>query len=292
MKRALLLGTALVSMSSGAFAADLIVDSETPAMATSSGSYAGFVELSANASSYEYWGDDYNPWLGFGGAAALAYQLDDNMSVGVELRTWTALSEPYDGEYSAYGTLGAGHVNWTDGYYSFGAFGGVISHNDYYSTGTDIDLLGGVEGDIALSDAVTISGQAGYIHQISGYYPMGGVGFAAATVAFFPADNIKLSATLGGIMGQVGDDSDETAATLTYSLEAAYQFDDSPISVFARFSGYQDNDYWNDQDGGSGQTISVGARFAFDGQSLKDQSKSVHQVTDLSALSWLRLDAW
>ncbi len=292
MKLALLLGTALTAMAGSALAADLIVQPEAPLMSANSGSYAGFVELSANSSSYEYWDDDYNPWMGFGGAAALAYQLDDNMSVGVELRTWSAGDAYYDGYYTAYGTLGAGHVNWTDGYYSFGAFGGVIAHNDIYEEGVDYDLLGGVEGDISLSDAVTISGQVGYIHQLSGYYTMGGISFAAATVAFFPADNIKLSATLGGMMGQVGDDSDETAATLTYSLEAAYQFEDSPISVFARYSGYQDNDYWNDAGAGSGQTISVGARFAFDGQSLKDQSKSVHQVTDLSALSWLRLDAW
>jgi len=293
MKKSLLLGAVFGVMAvPAAFAADAPMS--MPVVDPVGGGYSGFVEISVNASTYNYdseWGEEYNPWVGFGAAGALAYQIDDSMSVGVDMRTWSAI-DGYENEYTTYGTQAALHLNFLSGNASYGGFVGVIAHNDYYSAGTDYDAIGGLEGKLAVTDDVLLSGQVGIVHQLSGYYEMGTVGFGSAQVSFFPTDNVMLSAGLGAIIGQVGDDSDETAQTLTYNLEAAYQFDDSPISVFARVGGYQDFDYWQSEGAASGTTVAVGARFAFDGESLKSTASKTNTVQDLSALSWLRLDAW
>ena len=283
MKSVLLLSTAFALVSFGAFAADAPM--AVPVVDPIGGGYSGFVEVSVNATNYDYWGDTYNPWVGFGGAAALAYQVDDSMSVGVDLKTWSAGDGYYDGYYSTYGTQAALHLNFLSGNASYGGFVGVLAHNDYYEEGTDYDALAGLEAKFAVTDNVLLSGQVGVIHQLAGYYDMGTLGFANAEIAFFPTENLKLSASVGALVGEVY--SGENAKTLTYGLEAAYKFDDSPISVFARVGGYQDYDYW---DGYGGTTLSIGARFSFDGESLKSTASKVNTVTDLSALSWLRYD--
>lgn len=288
MKKTLLLSLLLSTAPVAGFAADLAVEPAAPVVA-SSGAYSGFVEISGNASNYEYWGDDYNPWTGFGGAAALAYKLDDNLSVGLDLQTWNANPPEDEAEYyEAYGTLAAAHLNWAQDNYSFGGYIGALFNNDYEGYyGASQNVVAGLEGKVGLTDNVLLSGQVGVVHQVKvGYYEMGDIAYGSLGVAFFPTDNLKLSASLGAIAGDAF--VDEEAQALTYSLEAAYQFDNSPFSVFGRVNGYSiTNDY---ADGTNGTTVSVGARFSFDGESLKSQAAKVNTVQDLSALSWLRLD--
>ncbi len=288
MKKTLLLSLLLSTAPVAAFAADLAIETQAPVV-VANGGYSGYVGVTVSASNYDYWGDDYNPWVGYGIDAALAYTLDSNLSIGVDVKAFAAGDSDDNGYYTVSGGHGALHLNMLADGASYGVFGGISANNDYYESGVDFNATGGVEGKVALTDQVLVSGQAGFIHQLSGYYEMGTLGFVGAGIAFFPTDNIKLSADIGGIFGQIGDDSDETAKTLTYGLEAAYKFDDSPISVFARFSGYQDYDYL---EGYGGQTLSIGARFSFDGESLKSQSAKINTVQDLSAVSWLRNDGW
>jgi hypothetical protein len=289
MKKTLLLSLMLSTAPVAAFAADLAVEPAAPVVSTG-GSYSGFVEVSGNVSNYEYWGDDYNPWTGFGAAAALAYKLDGNLSVGLDVQTISATPQEDNSEYyHVVNTFAGVHLDWTQDNYTLGGFAGVVLSNDYEGYyGDDYSIVAGGEGKFALADDVILSAQAGFFHQIkNAYYEMGTVGFGSVGVDYFPTDNLKLSASLGLMGGEVYADED-SASAVTYSLEAAYQFDDSPVSVFARVNGYHiTNDY---ADGTNGTTLSVGARFNFDGESLKSQAAKVNTVRDLSVLSWLRLD--
>lgn len=286
MKSILLLSTAFALVSFSAIAADAPM--AMPVVDPVGGGYSGFIEMSVSGSTYDYWGDDYNPWTGFGGAAAMAYQIDDSLSVGVDMRAFSE-TEAYDNYYTAYGLQGALHLDVLNGNASYGGFVGLHTTGGYEGEYADYNIYGGVEGKFAVTDNVLLSGNVGIVHQLDGYYEMGSMGFANAEVAFFPTENLKLSAGIGALIGQYGDDSDETAKTLTYNLEAAYKFDDSPFSVFARVSGYEDYD---DLDGYGGTTFSVGARFSFDGESLQSQAAKVNTSPDLNTLTWLRMDGW
>lgn len=286
MKSALLLSTAFALVSFGAVAADAPM--AMPVVDPIGGGYSGFIEVSLSGSTYDTWGEDYDPWTGFGGAAAMSYNIDDSLSVGVDIRG-SSQTEAYDNYYTTYGMQGALHLNVLNGNASYGGFVGLHTDGGYEGEYADYNVFGGLEGKIAVTDNVLLSGNVGIVHQLDGYYYMGNLGFANAEVAFFPTENLKLSAGIGAIVGQFGDDSDETAKTLTYNLEAAYKFDDSPFSVFARVSGYEDYD---SLDGEGGTTLSIGARFAFDGESLQSQSAKVNTSPDLSAVNWLRMGGY
>ena len=287
LKKSLLLGAVFgVVAIPAAFAADAPM--VMPVVDPVGGGYSGFIEMSVSGSTYDYWGDTYEPWTGFGGAAAMSYMIDDSMSVGVDLRAFSE-TEAYDNYYTAYGVQGALHLNLLNGQSSYGGFVGLHTTGGYEGEYADYNIYGGLEGKFAATENVLLSGNVGVVHQLDGYYEMGTIGFANAEVAFFPTENIKLSGGVGAIVGQFGDDDYETAKTLTYNVEAAYKFDDSPFSVFARVSGYQDYDYL---DGYGGTTLSVGARFSFDGESLQSQAASVNTSPDLSTLSWLRMGGW
>lgn len=289
MKKFLLAAT-LAALPFGAHAADLAAVDAPAAAPASAGQISGFVEAAISGSHYEYWGDSYEPWTALAGAAAISYRLDDSLSVGLDVRASTAGDSSWD--YNAYYNQAFAHLNWLSGTSSLGVFGGVVVTNGYYSDGADFNVAGGLEGKLAALDNVILSGQIGYLKNLHSYYPYDGAMFGQAAIAFFPLDNLKLEASLGFLTGHLGDDDGEDAKTVTYGLEAAYQLEGTPASIFARFTGYQDYAYWDDSDAGTGNTFSLGVRFNLDGESLKDQAIHVNQTQDFSALSWLRLDAW
>ncbi len=290
MNKALLLGTGLALLSFGAHAADLAIEAKPVAAAPSTSSYSGYVSVNGQGTSWDYWDDDYNPWKGLGAEAALAYQLDSNWQIEAELTTWSAI-DSYEGYVSPYGTVAALHANYSLGDASIGAFGGVHVHNNYYDDyGTEYDGIIGVEGQVSVTDNLVLDGQVGYTKNFAGYdvndYPVS-AGFAQARAKFFPLDNLELSAYVGLIKGGMNYSGYDFSA-LTYGAEVEYQFEDTPFSVFAAYEGFKEDTNWDM----SANTVKIGARFSFDGESLKDQAKTgaSHNVANLSPISWLRLD--
>lgn len=287
MKKFLLLSLLLSTAPVAALAADLAIEPTATPVVAAGGAYSGYVAVSGNAANWDYWDDDYNPWVGFGISAAIAYQLDDSWQVELEVRSGS-VTESYDNEYGPFQTLVALHVNYTLGDASIGAFGGVLGTSGYYGYGDEYGVLGGIEGAIAVTDNIVLDGQIGATALVSGYYDGDDayqLGFVQVGAKYFLLDNLKLSAYVGYIAGELYGE-DYGASVLTYGAEVEYKFDDSPLSLFASYSGYTDSDYFES----SADAVKVGAKFSFDGQSLKDQAKTgaSHSVADLDAISWLR----
>ncbi|WP_421758797.1 hypothetical protein [Devosia sp.] len=281
------LGTALALSSFAAQAADLVVDDAVAAAAPVSNAYAGYVAVYGSSTESDIWGDSYNPWVGFGIDAAVSYWLDNSLQVELEATVSTARESEYE-EYGFTSSRAVGHLNWSAGDYSLGGFVGVASLPSYYY-GNSYGVLAGLEGQMQLGDAFVIDGQIGYLSSTDGYYhgdgyPLG-VAFGQIGVKYFPMDNLMLAANVGAIKGNVyGDGYD--MADLTYGATLEYQLENTPFSVFASYSGTvgsEDADF-----DGSNQTIKIGAKFSFDGLSLKDQATSgaSHKVMDLTSVDY------
>jgi len=289
MRTSLLLGTALAFFSCAAQAADLMVDEAAVADASApvSSAYAGYISIYGSSTDSDIWSGDYNPWVGFGIDAAIAYWLTDSLQVQVEAGASTARESEYD-EYGFTSTRAIGHLNWSTGDFSVGGFAGVVSVPSYYY-GNSYGALVGLEGQVVLADAFVLDAQIGYLASSDGYYRSDdgelGVAFGQVGVKYFPMDNLMLGATVGAIGGDVyGDYYD--MADLTWSATLEYQLEETPFSIFATYSGTSGSDdaYFD----GSSQTIKVGAKFSFDGMSLKDQATTgaSHKVMDLSSVDY------
>lgn len=288
MRTSLLLGTALAFLSFAAQAADLVIDDAVVAEASApvSSAYAGYISVYGSSTESEIWDDEYNPWVGFGIDAALAYWLTDSLQVQVEASASSA-QESEDAEYGFTSTRAIGHLNWSAGDFSVGGFAGVVSVPTYYY-GNSYGALVGLEGQVVLADAFVLDAQIGYLSASEGYYHEEygaiGVAFGQIGVKYFPMDNLMLGATVGTIQGDVYEDLD--MADLTYSATLEYQLEETPFSIFATYSGTVGSD--DASFDGSNQTIKVGAKFSFDGMSLKDQATSgaSHKVMDLSSVDY------
>jgi hypothetical protein len=283
-------GTALALFSFTAQAADLTVVEAATAEAPASNAYAGYISVYGSSTDSGIWGGEYGQWVGFGIDAAVSYWLSDSLQVEVEANASTTRESEYD-EYGFTASRAIAHLNWSAGDYSLGAFAGVVSTPVYYY-GPSYGALAGLEGQMQLGDAFVIDGQVGYLASSDGYYHDEdngygelGVVFGQVGVKYFPMDNLMLAANVGAIKGDVyGEGYDMSAITWGATLE--YQFEDTPFSLFASYSGSEgsDDSYFDV----SNQTIKVGAKFSFDGLSLKDQATSgaSHSVMDLSAVDY------
>lgn len=293
MRTSLLLGTALATAlalsSFAAQAADLVVDEAVAAAAPVSSGYAGYIAVYGSSADNDVWGDSYSPWVGFGIDAAVSYWLDGSFQVELEASAATTRESEYD-EYGFTSSRVVGHLNWSAGDYSLGGFVGAASIPDYYYYGGPAyGVLAGLEGQMQLADAFVISGQVGYLSATNGYYhgdgyPLG-VAFGQIEAKYFPMDNLMLAANVGAIKGDVfGDGYD--MADLTYGATLEYQLEDTPFSLFASYSGtVGSEDAYFDH---SSQTIKIGAKFSFDGLSLKDQATTgaSHKVMDLTSVDF------
>jgi hypothetical protein len=252
--------------------------------------YSGYVEVSAGASSFPYWGDDYEPWLGFGASGSVATKMGDDWSMQFDVGHWSRVESYYSGYYDVYGSLAAAHANRSFDNYNMGVFGGVLTTNGYYESGIDVDVFGGIEGQVHFSEYVTIDGQLGVLSNVSSYYPFGPVVFGQAEARIFPTDNTKVAASVGFIAGQTGDESSEKASAVTWGAEAEFQLPNTAVSGFVRHNGYFD---YGDI-GTDAYTYLGGLRFNFGPGSLREQNASgaTHKVMDFEPLSWLRLDGY
>jgi hypothetical protein len=284
MKNALLISLLLSVVPVAAHAADLSIEPEAPAASSlASRGLSGYVEVTGLQTAF--W--DYE-FAGFGITGALAYFIDSNWQIEGELRVQSAFETT--NEYSNLETnIAALHLNYHGDSYSVGAFGGVVAMTDYYDTGLGYSVLGGIEAQLALGDYIVIGGQVGSSRQVSGENlsdPVNSV-FGQVDMKVFPLDNLKLQASVGMAKGDVwGVDQLDL---LSVGLEAEYQFEDSPLSIFASYTYTAEDGFGDDfLDHGVAR---VGARFSLDGQSLKDQATSgashkVYDFTGVAAMRW------
>lgn len=289
MRTSLLLGTALATAlalsSFAAQAADLVVDDAVAAAAPASSAYAGYVAVYGSRTDSDIWGDSYNPWVGFGIDAAVSYWLDSSLQVELEASASSATESEYE-EYGVASSRAVGHLNWSAGDFSLGGFVGVAAIPTYYY-GNSYGYLAGLEGQMQLGDAFVVDGQIGYLSGTGGEHEGDdalGVAFGQIGVKYFPMDNLMLAATVGAIKGDVYDGYD--MADLTYGATLEYQLEDTPFSVFASYSGTVGSE--DTVFDGSNQTIKIGAKFSFDGMSLKDQATTgaSHKVMDLTSVDY------
>ncbi|NBO20810.1 MAG: hypothetical protein EBU97_02425 [Rhodobacteraceae bacterium] len=239
---------------------------------------SGYFELSGQSSNYPYFGVSYSPWTGLSGAAAVSYDVG-NARVGVELSGFNAGDNYYKGYYNTFGTLAAVHYDTELSGYTVGGYAGLVVHNDYYTEGVDNDALIGARLAYAINDKLSVEGQLGYLSQLTGYAGQGDVGYVNVTAHYQATDALNLKLSLGDLGGDVYDD--KFANALTYAVEASYDLPNTGYALFGRYSGYADNSSYSNS---NTQTVTVGVRFKFGPNGNK-----VSRVTDLSALSWLRM---
>jgi hypothetical protein len=158
-----------------------------------------------------------------------------------------------DGDLDDTDYTATAHLNAKLGNGLLGAFGGV-------DTSDDLTIWSlGVEGQAALTDQVTLYGQAGWgdIDDLSG----ADLWALRGELRYFASENFKLQAQAGYLKldTKVGD-----VDGWSLGGEAEYQFAGTPWSVLA---GY---DYADSDDlGGKTHTFKVGARYTFGAPSLK-----------------------
>jgi len=145
-----------------------------------------------------------------------------------------------------------GHLNTKVGDALVGGFGGVSASDDL----TIWSL--GLEGQAAVTDKVTLYGQAGWgdIDNVSG-----DLWAARGELRYFATENFKLQAQAGYLKldTKAGD-----VEGWSVGGEAEYQFADTPWSVLA---GY---DYADSDDlGAKSHTFKIGARYTFGAPTLK-----------------------
>ena len=280
MNKTILLGAAFSLVAFSAQAADLVID--TPAVPEPAASqFSGYVEI--GATQLDFYSDK---WTGFSAAGALAYKLTDEWQIEAEV-SLQAIKGTADDYYTQNSGIAALHANYYGGGFALGAFGGVSTMGEYEGDeGQVYSGFVGVEGQVNVTDNLILDGQVGYLKSFDAYYqddyPMG-VTFAQAGVKFFPLDNIKLQATVGIAKGDLWDSDD--IDLLTWGLEGEYQFENTPFSLFAAYSNTTDNYYGYDS-----SQVKVGARFSFDGESLKDQATTgaSHKVMDFGPIETIR----
>jgi len=279
MKKLLLLSLLLSTAPVAGNAADLAIEPVAPVV-TNAADMSGYLEVYGIQVNFV---DDI--WSGFGVTGALAYRLDANWQIQAEIGYQSAGAREHS-QFSLYSGLAALHVNYYADSFAIGAFGGLSSMAEWGNDGTVYSTFGGLEAQLAITENIVVDGQVGLLHTFDAYYhddyPMD-VGFAQIGVKFFPLDNVKLQATASIAKGEVWTDGDIDIVTL--AVEGEYQFEGTPVSLFANYSFMTDNFYGEDA-----STVKVGARFSFDGASLKDQAVSgaSNRVYDLGQIENIR----
>jgi hypothetical protein len=237
--------------------------------------YSGYVEGYADVGQV---GDGTYDVYGLGASGVLAYQLDANWQIEGELAITNFGLSDADWNYAETSGYGVGHVNYYVDNFSVGVFGGAASIGSSYGGVTA--GVGGVEGQVWLASGLALGGRIGYVGSFDGYYADSSpvkVWVAEASEQYFITDNFKLEAKLGLAKGDSWNT--DSVDLVEGNVEAAYQFDNSPVSVFAEYS-YIDDQYYDT----NYLTLKVGARFAIGDESLKSQAAKTHELFDLSGI--------
>lgn len=261
--------------------------------AEDNGAPVGNFEFAIQKTSYNYWGNTYTPWKGFRFATSVSNAVGDSNAVQVDFKAFDTYDKGDNGEYPVFGMSGTVHYIWKMESYDLGVFSGLHAGNGFYDYGTDMNLFLGGEARTDLTDSVSLHGQLGLLKNKKSYYPYAGnIKFGQAVLTGFVTDDFKLEASLGAIMGALGDDSNEKANTRIMGLRAEYGFLKS-LSAFADVSFTKDSGYWSDSDYNT-KTAAIGVNYAFGAGSLKarhDKGSSMKPM-NFDVISWLRMDGY
>jgi hypothetical protein len=268
MRNLLLAGALLIGIASGSTSA-LAGDMADPLMGPTP--MSGHLEFFGQKASQDFWGDPYNPWWGFGGAARVNWWMHQDMSMQFDI-AGQRVSDADSNYYWTGSLYGAAHLSKRTDTYLIGVFGGIAATSDYEGEyGWDTSIFGGVEGQMYFGN-FTLYGQAGFLKQFAGYYSgiyNMGLPFAQIEGRYFLTPNTKVAVNVGVVSGNVWGYYDPQT-TLTYGGEIEHKFSTNPISVFGRIQGFHasgSNEY-------SGHRLMVGAKLNFGTDTLFAQDRS------------------
>lgn len=226
------------------FAAVAAMFAATPAMA---GGYVGAVYGNTDLGG----SSDGESWQG---EAAFGHS---SGSVGFQLEGSLGSLEG-DADTYAYG----GHLYWQGS--SSWRLGGVLQGSNVDSGSAEIDeFVYGVEGSADIGPN-TVLGASATLGSIDFLGADGDTWNVDANVAFYPSSNFRIGGTLGAgnIDLGVGD-----LDTTTAGIDAEYLFSSIPISLTAGYLHL-------DADTLDADTLSVGLRWNFGGDSLRDRDNA------------------
>jgi hypothetical protein len=228
MIRTLFLCTALVAISSSAWAADAAVDTAPRGISGYGEFYAGYG-----------WGSDNDPqdweYSVLGGSGRVNIWLTDSFSA--QLDGWI---NDYDSDGYDYDSLGAAlHLNTRNSDYLIGGLASYGSNGDY-----DGDFVSAALEAQRYFDNVTIYGQAGYTAQVSGDTSpeSADAWYIHAAARYFFNPDLMIEANAGFALVDAFDDEDSQSkwgARLSWKPS-----ENLPVGVFVGYQGL--NDDWRE----------------------------------------------
>jgi hypothetical protein len=287
MKKTLLGAAVVVALSGGsAFAADAARPIFTPPPPAPN-PLSGYLEVYGSAAwQGDYWGTDYDPWTGLGGAGRVNWMTGPNMSIQLDFAA-QGEQEPAD-YYHADFIETALHISNRNDRRLFGAFLGLTMTSEYYNYGWDYAGMVGVEAQHYMGN-VTVYGQVGYQKMFRGYYDGAdnfGFFFAQLEGRFFIGQNTKLAANVGVVSGDLWDAYPITA--ITFGAEVEHKMMSGPLSVFARLDGFTTSSQSQNL---TEYSVKGGVKLHLGQATLLDQDRkgATLKVMDPAVPAWLRL---
>lgn len=198
---------------------------------------------------------------GDGYALAAAVFAPVNETIGFQVDATAADAEDADPALGA--TV---HLVADAGGARFGGFASVLDVEE------DTMWAFGGEAQAAVTDKVTLAGVLAYATLNDADIDIVGAGGEARV---FATDNLRI----GGALGYL-DVQDVDVSAWTYGVEAEYQLTAMPISVFGGVNRVDMDDFDVTID-----TISVGVRYNFGGQTLKARDQDGASLPGLTGLS-------
>lgn len=170
----------------------------------------------------------------------------DLFGTGLNLQSdyYGATTKASSGDFEDYKSTTFGsvsHLYYRDDGMALGILAGSGKLYDTYWDGYDFDLIGVVGADAQLYlDQVTLAGQFAYWHVLGGSSDNGGQTESAYQVSgearYFATDNLKLSGRLAYDWSEGEEYCTCVWKAVSFGGGAEYQFDSSPISLFANYT--------------------------------------------------------
>lgn len=265
----------------GAHAADLMYSEQA---APGGKKVSGHVEAFGQASwQGSYWGDEYDPWLGFGGAARVNVWHGDGASFQFDFSAGQS-KDSYENEYYTGDMVAAIHYAHRSDDKLYGLFGGIAA-TATYDFNSDFSGFIGVEGQHYFGDT-TIYGQIGWFQRFVGYEEDYNIGvlFAEAAIRHYVTPNTKIEGRFGIVSGEIFGDGYDDMLAYTYAVEVEHKVDDSPFSVFGGVGGHTEQRYGDS----SIVTARAGFKIHWGEATLIDQERhgAALRVMDFAPVSW------
>ena len=278
MRRSILVGAALASLSAGAYAADMpgtVQVSQPQGVSGDAMLYVGGLSLTDTSVDEA---EDLSSRLA-GGAGRVNVWLTPEIAAQFDA-SGERLSDDLGDDYSVYD--GAAHLNWRKDDFLLGVFGSIGSSDNQNMDGTFVTA--GAEAQVDIGQVV-LSVQGGETRSIATANPDYDVvaPYVRGEIRYFLTPNLVVSGNAGA-MYETYDDPDEPLSATTWGAEVEYRFDNSPISIFAGYQGSYEAEntearYWTKH------AVVAGLKFNFGTDTLQAAAKSGPTLRDYNPIT-------